>query len=254
MVQTFRNSFQMQYTEFLPHVQLQSYIDAYWTVVNKDQPAGIHRIFPDGCVDLIFNFGDDFLTETGTFAMGNEKVYLVGTMTRYKKTIDKPGTHLLGVRFKPAGFTHFFKHASLHESTDKTIEFERRLLPDINAGTQNIVQHLDRFFLGKLFQPRNSVLPFVTDITRCKGQVSVDNLCTKHFVTLRQLERYFKEHIGLSPKKFINFIRYQFAIRTIQTIGPAKNLADIAFDYGYYDHAHLTNEVKKYSGVSPSEL
>jgi AraC-like DNA-binding protein len=244
----------MQYREFLPHMQLQPYIDAYWRVVNEDQPPGINRILPDGCVDLIFNLGEDFSTDTETFVMQNEKVYLVGTMTRYKQTVNKPGTYLLGIRFKPGGFTHFFRHASLVESTDKTIEFDKRLLPHINATTQNIIQSLDRFFLQKFTRPRNSILPVITDITQRQGQISVESLARVHFITLRQLERCFKEHTGLSPKKFVNFVRYQFALKTIQTHTCTKSLADIAFDYGYYDHSHLTNEVKKYSGLLPSEL
>jgi AraC-like DNA-binding protein len=97
-------------------------------------------------------------------------------------------------------------------------------------------------------------LPVITDITQRQGQISVENLSKKHFITSRQLERSFKEHTGLSPKKFINFVRYQFALKTIQTHASTKSLGDIAFDYGYYDHSHLTNEVKKYSGLLPSEL
>ena len=37
---------------------------------------------------------------------------------------------------------------------------------------------------------------------------------------------------------------------------PATNesLLRMAYDLGYYDHAHLTNEFKKYAGILPSEL
>ena len=33
-----------------------------------------------------------------------------------------------------------------------------------------------------------------------------------------------------------------------------RSLLDIAFECGFYDHSHLTNEIKKNTGFSPSEL
>ena len=33
---------------------------------------------------------------------------------------------------------------------------------------------------------------------------------------------------------------------------PKESLLSIAFDYGYYDDAHLTNEFKRYNGAVPS--
>lgn len=115
----------MLYHEYRPHPELQCYIDAYWKVTIDKKTAIPNRILPDGCIDLILNLGDDFMTDSEQFLMKNEKVYLVGTMTRYKETMGKPGTRLLGVRFKPAAFTHFYNHALLHEITDKTVEGEK---------------------------------------------------------------------------------------------------------------------------------
>lgn len=244
----------MQYREFPPHPQLQPYIDAYWTVVNKNEPGEVNRIFPDGCIDLIVNLGENFLTECGKVILQSENTYLVGTMTQYKETIDGPGTYLLGIRFKPAGFGHFFRYGSLHEVANGTVEFDKKLLPEIKPRNANIRECLDHFFLRILAPPRNSILHIVRSIDLRKGKISVEELSTTHFVTSRQLERLFREHIGLAPKKFISFVRYQFAMKRIQDNPNQKNLADIAFDYGYYDHSHLTKEIKKYSGILPSEV
>lgn len=71
---------------------------------------------------------------------------------------------------------------------------------------------------------------------------------------VRQLERVFIQHIGITPKSFINFVRYQFAVQNIRENYSAQSLVNLSIDCGYYDHAHLSNEIKKYSGVSPSQL
>jgi len=70
---------------------------------------------------------------------------------------------------------------------------------------------------------------------------------------VRQLERIFIRHMGIGPKAFINFVRYQFALQNIRQNYPDQSLVDLSFDCGYYDHAHLANEIKKYSGISPSQ-
>jgi AraC-like DNA-binding protein len=88
-------------------------------------------------------------------------------------------------------------------------------------------------------------------------------------MTERQLERRFNEQIGISPKEFINLTRFRQAFVKIQLggipLGGAppggapqnqhkRSLADIAWECGYYDHAHLTNDFKRYAGSAPTEL
>src|SRR5687767_15183488 len=120
----------MAYREFQPHPLLRTYIDAYW-VMKGDENRMKERIYPDGCIDIIYNLGSEFLSDNRTYTMRNETVYLVGTMLRYKDILRGSKTTLLGIRFKPLGFPAFFQFASLHEITEKTIEFSWKQVPDI---------------------------------------------------------------------------------------------------------------------------
>lgn len=244
----------MTYAQFNPHPALIAYIDAYWTATGNGVALKTEKILPDGCVDIIFNLGADCKTDNDNFLMKNDKAYLVGTMTRFKETTMSPETKLLGIRFKPAAFSAFYKYASLHEVTDKTVEFEKILSPDIQKTIQHSTSYLNHFFLNRLSKPKHILLPVVGDIQNNKGQLNVNDLAQRHFTTIRQLERSFKQCIGISPKEFINLVRYQFTLAKIQSNTSNRSFLDIAFECGYYDHAHLTNEVKKYTGVAPSQL
>ena len=241
------------YREFLPHPDLRLYIDAYWVYKSQDNRVVTHRIFPDGCIDIIVNIGDDFITDNGRFIMKSERAYLVGTMTKYKDTIQQPGSHLLGIRFKPLGFSAFYQYASLHEVTENTVEFEQNFLPEVRSGDHNIFGKLDAHFYSRLCVRTQRLSHAVNDIEHLKGLISVENLAQRHSVTSRQLERQFKQHLGISPKEYANFVRYQHAAQLIKS-GSHQNLLDIALEAGYYDHAHMTNEIKKYSGLPPSVL
>jgi AraC-like DNA-binding protein len=243
----------MTYFQFNPHYALAKYIDAYWTARGVGKESTIEKILPDGCVDIIFNLGEDCNTDDNSLTMRNGKSYLVGTMTHFKKTVMTGETHLFGVRFKPAAFSTFYKFDALHEVTDQTVTLDKGLAPDIQKVIINSTSYLDQFFLDKLSKPKHNLLQVIDNIQEHKGQIDLQSLALSHFTTVRQLERGFKKHIGISPKAFINLVRYQFALSTIRK-APRQSLLDVAFECGYYDHSHLTNELKRYTGMAPSQL
>ncbi len=136
----------MSYHQFSPHSNLVNYIDAFWIVEGVEQQTIKTNILPDGCVDLIFNLGDDYKTEEGVVTMQSGKLYLVGAMTTAKASILQPENRLVGVRFKPAAFSSFYKFASLSEVTDQVIAFEQSLAPDLHKLAQSPISYLNSFF------------------------------------------------------------------------------------------------------------
>lgn len=244
----------MIYNQFKPHPYLIDYIDAFWLVEGIGKELQKECILPDGCVDLIFNFGEDCKTNNRALTMQSGKTYLVGTMTASQESFLDSQNKLMGVRFKPAAFSSFFDYVPLNEVTDKTIEFEQKLSPDINKLKQDSVSYLNSYFLNRINNQRHHLSAVLKDIQMSKGQISIDELAKRNFITARQLERSFKKHIGISPKEFANIIRFQFALEKIKHNKQQQSLLDIAFESGYYDHSHLTNEIKRYTGLSPSQL
>ena len=244
----------MQYTEFAPHPALAPYIDAYWTAAGDITGTQTEKILPDGCIDIIFNIGPDCLSENSTFLLNRGQAYLIGTMTRFKETLMLPDTRLLGIRFKPAAFTVFYDYPSLEKLTDTTVALKKNLAPDLNDATKYSIQYLDHFFLKKLSKPVRSILPIISGIQEAKGLLTVTALAEKYFTTTRQLERAFNRQMGISPKEFINLVRYQTTFREIKNNTTRKSLLQIAFECGYYDHSHLTNEIKRYTGAAPAQL
>jgi AraC-like DNA-binding protein len=151
-------------------------------------------------------------------------------------------------------FLFFYKYASLHEITDTTIIFERDLTPEINPTTDHFVDVFNRFFFSRMAEPKQTILPVITTINNYKGHITVEALARNHFISKRQLERNFKQQTGISPKEFINFVRFEFALQNIKEFHCKKSLLQIAFDSGYYDHAHLSNDIKRYTGLTPSQF
>lgn len=242
----------MSYKQFKPHPALVDYIDAFWVV--EEQQFSKTTILPDNCVDLIFNLGDDCKTEQGVLTMQSGRSYLVGTMTASSQSFLHSDNKLIGVRFKPAAFSSFYSFTSLKEVTDRAIEFEQSLAPDLLRIEQHSFSYLNKFFLDRLTHPKHNLSAVIKDIQTANGQVSIDSLAKSNHITTRQLERNFQRHIGISPKEFANITRFRHALSKIKNNMAEDSLLSIAFDCGYYDHAHLTNEIKRYTGLTPSLL
>jgi AraC-like DNA-binding protein len=242
------------YREIPPHPALSPFIDAYWTVTGDNTGYLPDKVLPDACVDIILNTGPGFASEIGATQMDTGQAYLIGTMTRFKEMIRPPATRLIGIRFKPGGFPFFYDHLLLKDTADKTIQFDPSLLPPIPDTSSNPAPLLDRFFCNRLANPSQQTLTLITTVHQAKGRITVSELAKRSFVTTRQLERLFSLHLDIGPKEFINVTRYRYALDEIRHVSSRKSFLDIAFECGYYDHAHLANAIKKYTGSIPSEL
>ena len=58
--------------------------------------------------------------------------------------------------------------------------------------------------------------------------------------------------MGLPPKLLARIVRFDRLLRQLRT-GAAMSWADLALECGYYDQAHLVREVRRFTGVTPTE-
>jgi len=242
----------MFYQETQPEGVLATYIDAYWVASSTQNKTTEEKILPDGCVDIILNAGTDCRVESENFVMKQNKMYVVGAMTKYKVTLMHRTTRLMGVRFKPGAFSLFSKNCPLYGLRDQTIELEDAWLHGIKK-LKFSPKDLNHFFNGKLDNNLPPVLNIVQDIQQQRGNARITELAEKHYHTTRQIERLFKKHVGISPKELSNITRYREALNIIQQRSNLP-LQDIANICGYHDHSHLSKDIKRYTGSHPSLL
>jgi AraC-like DNA-binding protein len=78
----------------------------------------------------------------------------------------------------------------------------------------------------------------------------IDDVAARLIVSPRTLQRVAKKYIGLSPSMLIRRRRLQEAADRSRT-EPGTDLAAIAAEVGYADHAHLTNDFRRFLGFTP---
>ena len=244
----------MNYKKIAPYKELEPLIHFYWELKGNALEKQRERVFPDGCAGILVNLGTDCLTDNGLVSLEFGKTYVVGAMTSFKDSYIDANTHLIGVCLKPATFVNFYSYASQNELTNDTIEFEKNNSFNVDKTLDNPFNYFDRFFSERIKSKNNPLKSVINEIHATNGQIGIYELSKRNFTTVRQLERNFKKLIGISPKEYANIIRFQHALSLITSSGRTRSLLDIAFECGYYDHSHLSNEIRRITGLSPSLL
>jgi AraC-like DNA-binding protein len=244
----------MKYKETAPCPALAPYIHTFWELTGESTDKQWERNFPDGCAGLVINLGDTCITDNGLVKMEFGKTYVVGAMTSFKDSFIEENTHLYGVCLKPGAFPNFYNYAPQSEITDQTIQLEKVHAPDIGKCMNNPVEYLNGFFIHRLQAPNGLVKSVIEAIHKAQGQAAISEIAKKNFTSVRQLERMFNTQLGITPKAYSRIVRFQHALSKIKDARHGMSLSDIAFECGYYDHSHLTNDIRKNTGMAPSQL
>ncbi len=82
--------------------------------------------------------------------------------------------------------------------------------------------------------------------------VTVSDLAAHLHVSTRSLQRLATKYVGLPPAALIRRRRLQEAAERLRE-HPRLDLSALAHEFGYVDHAHLTNDFRRSLGFTPSE-
>ncbi|WP_328994990.1 helix-turn-helix domain-containing protein [Kribbella sp. NBC_01245] len=84
------------------------------------------------------------------------------------------------------------------------------------------------------------------------GAVGVQDIASEVGWSRRHLTDRFRDEFGLAPKVAARVLRFERAVGRLKR-RPRTKLADLAFEVGYADQAHLTREWHALAGCSPRQ-
>lgn len=255
----------MRYREIKPTNSLAQFVECFWTLENEgiSEPIKPESILPDGCVELILNFGAQFQEYKDNGQKERQpRNLLVGQMTRPVLISPTGSVQLLGIRFHPGGTFPFFR-IPMQELTNRvlalgalTSEFERDLVARVEAARFPLLKiaAVEKLLAERVRSCKHeSWLPeLAANIVRRCGQVSMDALARAAGVSSRQLERRFLRDVGIGPKLLCRILRFQQVFRAVQR--DDLSWAAIAADCGYYDQAHLIRDFQQFARQTPASL
>ena len=236
---------------------IEAYVERIVCIENLSNSFQHKKVLPCNSTIISFQYGKSCIKEVVSGTQNRLPVSTVcGPLTKSKEYIFPPASKILVVKLRPWA-TRFFFDIDFNEFTDTNISLnnfidEKIVEEKFKASTNKTTFILD--FLNQLFKQKvidNSIIQSLYIIDEMKGQIKVNELANMVYNSKRNFERKFKSVTGLTPKKYINTIRFQNAMLFIHS---RQNLINTSYECGYYDRSHLINECKSTTGFTPEVM
>jgi len=256
----------MAYHERSPNPLVAPAIESVWSFSDDSGSFadGAHRVFPDGCIELIVHRGRPFgWKPEGATARSQPDAFVVGQLSEPMWLIPGAAFDVVGIRFRPGAGIEALG-GDLSALSDGVVPLEalwggsaRDLVTAVReaatpARAQRILEAAVLERIGN-DRPHPATRRVIEAILRARGQVRIDRLARDVGWTERHLERRFSREVGLQPKTFARTVRFQHLLQTLSAI-QEDDWAGIAWECGFSDQAHLIREFRRFTGATPARL
>ena len=249
----------MFFKRISPAKSLENFIECYWIIESGDTTPVKQKIIPDGFPEIIFHYRDPYRININKKWEIQEKALIAGQIKKHFFIQSTGAAGVFGIKFKPAALTQLFglsmdmlvdKVASLSSVKIKQLKVLENI--DLTSHTAMVTSTencLEKFIAE---QERNVVIEKAIDLVfKSNGTITVAGICKELFITERQLQRLFKQYIGLSPKFYSRIIRFNYIFQLMKE-GKTSWL-DITYHSGYFDQSHFIRDFKAFTGEDPSD-
>jgi AraC-like DNA-binding protein len=242
-----------------PSPLVASLVRHYLFIDTEQHSASSLRLFPDGHPGIVFCMYGRLENDQGSIPHN----FLYGQPINFSSLYSKNRLRLIIVVLWP----HVIPLISLCPADNLT----GTLLPagDIPGGFTFLSEQLQyagkpsrqAIILNTFFQhllksipaADNRVIAALKFIRNEQGNTDERALSAYMGYTPRHLRRFFRNDVGLSPKRMMELYRLHHYLRLLRVENSAKRLTTFALEAGYFDQAHLNHTFKHYTGISPRQ-
>jgi len=176
-------------------------------------------------------------------------------------SIEAPFTKL-GVAFEPLGVQRFLNRKFSEVAVKTTVPFTELgdgfadlALTVLKHPMEDPTTRLDGFFLENLQPSKDADMDrVVAHFFSEKEHSPLDELAAEYGLSLRSLQRKFKEHLMCTPREYRRLIRFRRAVNTYQFAERHTSFTQLAHENNYYDQPAFVNHFKQISGRSPRDF
>lgn len=250
-----------------PHPMLRPWVSHYWELTGHLGLSGqscVQTLFPGNNCGLIFQLGDpvDVMANDGTWSP-RPAAFAEGHFHSPFKLRFSGQFRLAAIEFKAGQIYHFLR-ASQGLINDEFVDLRDvysskdarnsdMITPDLSF--KEIVCAFDKLLIKRVPDTdtaNHALSRAVHQSLQTLGRGRVKEMAHAACLSPRQLERQFKDAMGMSPKYFNCVVRFNSFVQICQA-QPATPLTRLAHECGYYDQAHLIHEFKRFTGETPSK-
>ena len=255
---------QRNFRKYFPSVrEMDRCIRFYYLLHDAAGSRQMYDNHPQGTIDVQFTLGG-----TTTFAHGNEAptkldgIFIVGQQQRHFRFGFDPHTTVVGIVFHAPAFAKL-SGIPLEVFTNVAMDVTQ-LLPqryrdlwgrlfDAKSDADR-VELLDAFCRSELYlhnvelEPLDELLMHLRSVDELPSVAELANMAN---VGIRSLQRHTRQALGISPKSYLQVLRFNRTLSELNAIDFAQ-WQDPVFDAGYYDQAHFIKDFKRFTGHAPT--
>ncbi len=257
----------VSFTEYQPHQDLTPFIQSYWSGnFNLSGEDNFNQsIVPNGCIELIIHLTDDhcYLSKNDDQWCKSPIFTLMGLFPKSYDVRFLKHVKVFGIRFYPDGIRNIFGVApseflSTYEDGSDVLGKEfYNFCAQIREAKTSANQKLltDKFILKQLAKNINSydyTHLVMKAIRSSNGMANYQYLVNQIPISLRQLQREFKNQYGLTITDYMRLSRINAIHQYMQN--NSGSLTELAYDLDFTDQSHMIREYKNFVGVPPRKF
>lgn len=228
---------------------LHPYVGCFWVLTAE--PDSTIRVVPDSSTAIAIQFQKDQKSEW----------VLRGPIVRPDERRFTSPTVQVGVRLRP-GVAFLVTEIAAHTTVGRRVSLSsiascRTLAADqsISSTPAEYIAKLQRFLIERLehAQVHDVIARAMATIERTRGCQRIPDIAAQCGVSPRHLNRLMRLWIGYGPKRFASVVRFQTTLKEM-ALAPTRPGAELAAENGYFDQAHLTLDLARFTGDTPRHL
>jgi len=233
----------VSYLEHQPPSALAPWVECAWE--RRGAGSAPVRVLPDGCIDVVWS--------------DQGGAQLIGPNTTAFLVTVAPETRVHGVRLRPGAAPSLLgvRPEELRDVRAPIQEFRPRtgrrltdaLASDAGADPRQVLLEWLLACASSAAGPDPVVTAATTQLQGAAA--SVRSVASDLGLSERSLRRRVCVAVGYGPKRLARVLRLQRALGAARL---GDELGRVAFDAGYADQSHFTNECRLLAGASPAEL
>ncbi len=260
----------MDYSAYTPHPLLLDCIQSHWSLEEfHTDDTKQHWVHPAACVELTFS---SQMTPDALWGVGQtlreapdqgevrQGAWLLGLQSAPFGFLSHGLVRVLGVRFYPWGVRRLLGLEPIGAGLPSGA-IPKELCDQVAAlvarGAFRVaLDALETWLLERrravLTEPGLGVAAGRT-LFDSHGLDRVGALADSAGVSVRSLERGFRDEVGLSPKALARLIRFE-RCHDVLIQRPDVSLTEFAFEMGFSDQAHFNREFRAFAHHTPGEF
>jgi AraC-like DNA-binding protein len=231
-----------------PSRDLAAFIERYWLIRwdLRGRPPHTQATLPYPCVNIVFE---------------QEGARVWGVCSRkFEKVLEGQGS-VVGIKMRPGGFRPFVDFPiraltdgsrSLRECFAQAVDVEREVMAESRDDAR--ISLVEAFFRSRLppHDPNVDLVAHVVTLAESSRDIAtVEDLARRSRVSLRRMQRLFREYVGVSPKWVLRRFRIHEAAQRAE--GGEVRWSQLASELGYTDQSHFIRDWRAQVGMTPKE-